>query len=163
MRCKLWWIRSTKTKAMFFGTAYRVEQLKGFNSPGIDLGGGSVVPFVDEAMSLGIVLDSSLTWKPPINHVIKKVNRAIFSLWFIKSCKTQALRKRLIEALVDPHLDHCIVVYLDTSQELRERIQRLINEDLRYQISCKIFFSHNYSSENQIFIHFAGAILEVPY
>ena len=54
--------------------------MKGLNLPGNNLGDGSLVPFVHEAMSLGVVLDSSLTWKPHIDHVTKKVNRAMFRL-----------------------------------------------------------------------------------
>ena len=53
-------MNASKTKAMFFRTAYRVKHLKGFKLRGIDLGDGSLVSFVDEAMSLGVVLNSSL-------------------------------------------------------------------------------------------------------
>ena len=73
---------------MFFGTAYRVKQLKGLNLPGVDLGDYCLVPFVYDAMSLGVVLERSLTWKPHIDHVTRKVNKAMFSFWFIKSCTT---------------------------------------------------------------------------
>ena len=52
---------ATKTKAMFFGSDYRVKALKGLKLPGIDLGDGVLVPFVDEALSLGVILDCSLT------------------------------------------------------------------------------------------------------
>ena len=86
-------LNATKTKAMFFGTEYRVRTLKGLNLPGVELGDGVLVPFVDEALSLGVILDSSLTWKPHINRITKKVNRAMFGLWFIKSCTTETLRR----------------------------------------------------------------------
>ena len=56
----------------------------------------------------------------------------MFGLWFIKSCTTETLRRRLIEALVLPHLDYCSVVYLDASQGFRERLQRLSNTCVRY-------------------------------
>ena len=91
-----------------------------------------LVPFVDEVLSLGVILDSSSTWKPHINLVTKKVNRAMFGIWFIKSCTTETLRRRLVEALVLSHLDYCSVVYLDASQGLRERLQRLSNTCVRY-------------------------------
>ena len=94
---------------MFFGTSYRVKRLQDLNLPGIDFGDGSLVSFVDVATSLGVVLDSSLTWKPQIDQVTKEVNRAMYSLCFIKSCTIQALRERLVEALVNPHRDCCSV------------------------------------------------------
>ena len=79
------------------------------------------------------MFDSRLTWKRQINAVTKKVNRAFYGLRFIKSCLTEELRKRLVTALVIPHLDYCSsVVYLDASADLRTRIQRLINSCIRY-------------------------------
>ena len=38
---------AAKTKAMFFGTEYRVRTPKGSNLPGIELGDGVLVPFVN--------------------------------------------------------------------------------------------------------------------
>ena len=49
---------------------------------------------------------------------MKKANRAVYALRFIKTCSTQELRKRLVTVLVIPHLDYCSVVYLDVSAEL---------------------------------------------
>ena len=126
------WLNATITKAMFFGTEYRVRTLKGLNLPGVELRDGGLVLFVDKALSLGVILDNSLTWKPHINLVTRKVNRAVFGLWFVKSCTTETLRRRLVGALVLPNLDYCIVVYLDASQGLRERLKRLSNTCVRY-------------------------------
>ena len=82
--------------------------------------------------SLGVVLDSTLNWEPQVNHITKKVNRALFGLKFITSCTTQGLRKRLVESLVVPHLDYCSVASLDASTSLRARLQRLSNVCVRY-------------------------------
>ena len=65
-------LNAAKTKAMFFGTEYRVRTLKDINLPGVELGDGVLVPFVDEALSLGVILDSSLTWTLHINRITKK-------------------------------------------------------------------------------------------
>ena len=50
----------------------------------------------------------------------------------MKLCTTQALRKRLVESLVVPHLGYCSVVYLNASMSLRARPQRLSNAGVRY-------------------------------
>ena len=57
----------------------------------------------------------------------RRVNRVMLGLWFTKSCTTQALCKRLVEALVVLHLDYCRFMYLNVSQKLRIRLQRLSN------------------------------------
>ena len=121
-----------KLKQFVFGSEYRVRALKGLNLPGVNLGNGVLMPFVDEVLSLRVILDSSLTWKPYTNLVTKKVNRAMFSMWFIRFCITETLRRQLVEALVLSHLDYCSDVYFDASQGLRERLQRLRNTGVRY-------------------------------
>ena len=78
--------------------------------PGVRLEAGILIPFVNEVKRLGVVLDSKLSWKPQVNSVTKKGNRALYGLKYIKSCTTEALRRRLVTALVVPHLDYCTVV-----------------------------------------------------
>ena len=38
----------------------------------IALGNGEITPFVDEVMSLGVVLESTLSWRSQVNQVTKK-------------------------------------------------------------------------------------------
>ena len=93
---------------------------------------GDNTQFVDEVLSFGVVLDSTLSWGPHIDCNMKKVDRAFFGPKLIRPCTTLTLRKRLVETLVMPYLDYCAVTYLDVSLELRIRLQRLANADLRF-------------------------------
>ena len=116
---------------MFFESEYWVESLKGLNLPGVYLGDGVLellVSFVNEGLSLGVVLDCSFTWKPHINQVTKKVNRLMFGLWLYHRDSAQAIGW----GFSLPHLDYCSVVYLDATQGLRKRLQRLSNICVRY-------------------------------
>ena len=100
--------------------------------PGIGMTGGVFIPFSGEVVSLGVTLNSKLTWKPHVDKVTKKVNKALYSLRFIRACTTETLCRRLVETLVQPHLDYCTVVCLDATSELRIRLQRLSNASVRY-------------------------------
>ena len=93
---------------------------------------GVLIPFSSEVVSLGVTLDSKLTWKPQVDQVTKKVNKALYSLRFIRTCTTETIRMRLVESLVQPHLDYCTVVYLDATNEQRTRRDRLSNTDVSY-------------------------------
>ena len=122
-----------KTKAIVFGTPHVVGLFKKLDINNIAINRkGDTVPFVDEVLSLGVILDNILSWKQHVNHISKKVNRVLYGLRFIKSCTSQPLRRRLVESLVIPHLDYCIVVYADISLELRTKLQRLANLGIRY-------------------------------
>ena len=62
----------------------------------------------------------------------KKVNKPQHGLKFIKLCTTECRRRRLVTALVVPHLNNCTAVYLDATFGIRTRLQRLIYFSMRY-------------------------------
>ena len=126
-------LNAKKTKAIVFGTSYTVGLLKKLGISNIEINSkGDTVPFADEVISLGVVLDNTLSWKKQVNHVSLKVNRVLYSLRFIRSCTSQLLKRRSVESLVLPHLDYCTVVYADISFKLRTQLQRLSNTGIRY-------------------------------
>ena len=121
-----------KTKPIYFGTNHFVDHLDRLNLPGITVSEGVTVPFVKEVKSLGVILDSKLSWESHVTLIDKKVNRVLYTLRFIRQRTTEALRIKLVQALVVLHLDYCSAVYLDCSTNLKDRIQRLSNTCLRY-------------------------------
>ena len=126
-------LNAKKTKAIVFGTSHTVKLFRDLQIQKITINDdGDQTDFVDEVVSLGVTLDSTLSWEPQVNQVTKKVNKSLFGLRFIQPCTTLALRKRLVESLVLPHLDYCTVVYHDASSLLRTRLQRLANAGVRY-------------------------------
>ena len=117
---------------------YTVELFKRLGIPDIEINSkGDTVPFVDEVLSLGVILDETLTWKKQVNHVSLKANKVLYSLRFIRFCASQLLRPRLVESFVLPHLDYCTVVYADISIELRTQLQRLSNTGIRYTFGAR--------------------------
>ena len=133
-----WAVRSglclnpNKTQAIFFAPGRTASMIDNKGLSGIQLGPGTTVPFSETVLSLGVVLDRTLSWKPHIDLITKKVNRAMYPLRSIRSCTTQLLRQRLVEALVLPHLDYCATVLLDATNEQKIRLQGLQNSCIRY-------------------------------
>ena len=103
-------LNTSKTKAILFDSKMG-DIVNVMSLPGVEMQSGVLIAFSSEIMSLGVTLDCKLSWKPHINQVTKKVNKALYSLRFITACTSETLRKRLVEALVLPHLDYCAVVY----------------------------------------------------
>ena len=125
-------LNSNKTRAIIFGFFRTIELFNSLEYPGISITEAETVEFVSEIRSLGVILDSTLSWKPQINQVAKRVNCALFELRFIKSCTILALWIRLVQSLVTLHLDYCSVVYQHVSMVLKARLQRLSNSAIRY-------------------------------
>ena len=71
------------------------------------------------------MLDSTLSRRPQIYHITKKVNKALLGLKFIRPCGTLNLRKQLEELLVT--YTHALLV-------IRYRLQRLANAALRFNL-----------------------------
>ena len=120
-------------EAIFFGTAHTIKLFKDLQTSNITIKNArDQTEFVNEIISLGVILDNTLSWEAQVNRVTKRVNRALYGLSFIIPCTTQSLRKRFEESLVIPHLYYCSVVYHDASFTLRKRLQRLEYEGIRY-------------------------------
>ena len=68
---------------IFFGTITLVDRLSSFKQPGVDTGNGTIILFIEEVKSLGVLLDSELTWESQISSVEKKVNLVLYTLRFI--------------------------------------------------------------------------------
>ena len=115
--------------AIYFSTPTFVKRLNALNLD-IDLGEDTKIPFSDKVKSLGVILDSKLSWDFQIKSIENKVNRILYSLRFIRHCTTEDLRIKLVQALITPHLDYCNTLYLDVT--LKCRLQRLSNSGLRY-------------------------------
>ena len=131
-------LNTKKTQAIVFGSPNTVKLFKDLNIPSIEVNSsGHTVPFVDEVISLGVSLDSTLSWKTQLRQVTKKVNGVLYCLRTIRPCTSQALRQRLVQSLVVPHLDYCNVVYSDITAEQRLQLQRLANSGIRYIFGVK--------------------------
>ena len=71
---------------------------------------GDCIPFVEHVTSLGVILDNTLSWRPQIQQVSKKVHRVLYGFRIIRPCTSQSLRKFLVESLVIPLLYYCSIV-----------------------------------------------------
>ena len=59
---------------------------------------------------LGLVIDDRLTWKEHIRSVRRKCFRQLAGLRKLREVLPAALKKKIYNALVLPHLDYCSVV-----------------------------------------------------
>ena len=122
-----------KTQEIVFGSSHTLNLFRQLNISKVEVNClGDSVPFVDEVTSLGVILDSTLSWVSQVQHVTKKVNRALYGLKVIRPWTSLSLRKRLIESLVVPYLNYCCLVYSDTTKNLSGQLQRLLNSSIRY-------------------------------
>ena len=89
-------LNTKKTKAIVFTTTHTVRIFKKLQIKKITINDAEdQTKFVDEVLSLEVILDGTLSWGPQVTRVTKKINKSLFGLRFIEPCTTQVLRNTM--------------------------------------------------------------------
>ena len=119
-----------KNKLILFGPSLLIKQMhdSGFS---IQPDTNSITPsfFVK---NLGITLDSDLSSNSYITNLIKSVNYTLYRLRHFQNVTNQDLRKKLVVALIFPHLDYCSSATGVLSEAKYDVLQKILN-------SCAIY------------------------
>ena len=92
---------------------------------------GSILPVSTEALNLGMLLDSHLTFTPQIDRVIQCCYRLLRDLGSIRKYLTKDELKTLVNSIVVARIDNCNALYTGLSVHNMSRLQRLQNSCAR--------------------------------
>ena len=100
---------------------------------------GSILPISTEAMNLGMLLDSCLTFTPQIDRVIQCCYKLLRDITFIRKFLSRDEIKSLVNSIVVARIDNCNALYTGLSIHNVTRLQRLQNSCARgtVQRSCQ--------------------------
>ncbi|KAI5739515.1 hypothetical protein M8J77_020172 [Diaphorina citri] len=90
------------------------------------------IPYSDQVKNLGVIMDKHLSWNSHINNISKKCNYSFHSLRILRRILPFGVRKMLCTALIMPIIEYADTVYLNITQELKVKVQRLQNSCVRY-------------------------------
>lgn len=99
-------LNPAKSRVIVFGSSTYIRNICLDSLPPVVIN-GVVVPFVSEVKSLGVILECDLSWRRHSSHISQKVHGVLCGLKFNKNSLSTALRKKLVVALILPHLDYC--------------------------------------------------------
>jgi hypothetical protein len=99
---------------------------------------GNPIPYCESVKNLGILMDETLSWSLQVNKISKSVHKSLFPLLKLKYLVPVSLKKHLISTLILPLFDYADVVYLNLSDELSLKLQRLLNACVRFIFNLKI-------------------------
>jgi hypothetical protein len=97
-----------KTEFMIIGSRPRIRNLN--DEIDIELN-GNIINKIDSVKSLGVDIDSHLTWSVHIDNLCKKIDSAIGALKRIISCIPISTAVQVYHALIQPHFDYCFAVW----------------------------------------------------
>ena len=86
---------------------------------------------VNEAKSLGLIIDEHLSWTKHIDEKSKTISSAIGALKRIRPFISESSALQIYQVLILPHFDYCSSVWDELSVTLSDKLQKLQNRAAR--------------------------------
>ena len=93
---------------------------------------GVTIPYCEKVKNLGLIIDCNLSWVPHINAISKRMHFSYHSLRRLQYFLPHKTKIMLAQCLLLPILDYADVCYLDVTEELLKKLERLQNLAIRF-------------------------------
>ena len=121
-------LNTTKTEFLLIGSWQRLSRLE--RNPIIEINKFPIKQ-VSTSKSLGVHIDGNLSWESHVNEVSKKIASGISAIKRIRYFLPFKILLNVYNSLVQPHFDHCNVVWGNCSKNLSSKLQKLQNRAAR--------------------------------
>jgi hypothetical protein len=118
-------LNSQKTQAI------AITRQKPISMPSVKVN-GIAIPFSPKVRNLGVFMNCNFTWNDQISSVVSGVNGALSRLWCTASYTPVETRRKLTVALLLPKFQYCDVLYSQSSEGNKERLNKCYNSCARY-------------------------------
>ena len=102
----------------------------------MSFGNTQMVP-CKSAKSLGVVLDSSLSFRSHIDSIVKTCNFHIRNLYMIKDFVNRKNLVTLVHSLIVSKVDYCNSLFIGLPNVILKRVQSVLNRAPRGQVEYK--------------------------
>lgn len=99
----------------------------------------NIIPLSMKVKNLGVIFESNLSWTSQINNISKKVNFTFHSLRRLQNFLPFETKITLAQSLLLPLLDYGDVCFLDATEELWNKLERLQNLGIRFIFGLRKF------------------------
>lgn len=124
-------VNPAKSQVMILGSSYMLNCIQAQGLPRVCYDGVDI-DYSSCAKNLGVMFDNKLSWVNHVNDVSRKLHYSFHSLkrlqWFLPF-KTKVM---LAQSLLLPLLDYADVCYLDATEVLLNKLERLQNLCIRF-------------------------------
>lgn len=100
---------------------------------------GSVIPFSSTVKDLGILIDSNLSWTAQLSEVSRKFYASLHSIIRFKNFLPCNTKISLVNTLLLPIIDYADICCLDLTEELLNKLERLLNTCIRFIFGLRKF------------------------
>ncbi|CAH2211320.1 jg25848 [Pararge aegeria aegeria] len=131
-------VNPNKSQAMIIGSRQLRSRVTFNDLPPISYNGIPIV-YSCTSKNLGLIIDSNLTWSAHINQVSKRMHYVVHSLRRLQNFLPLHTKIMLAQSLLLPILDYADVCYLDATEELLDKLERLQNLCIRFIFGLRKF------------------------
>jgi hypothetical protein len=89
--------------------------------------GDTIIPYSTKVKNLGVLMNCKLTWDDQISSVVSGVYGALSRLWCSADFTQVETLRRLVLALLLPKFQFCDIIYSQSSDGNKKRLNRLYN------------------------------------
>jgi len=119
-------INPDKSETLLLSTPQRIKKLDSLGFANINVG-GTAVSFSDNMRTLGITLDSTLTFNKHVENICRSGYCHLRAIRHIRKIIDEADANALARAFVQSRLDYCNSLLFNTSENNFSKLQRLQN------------------------------------
>lgn len=124
-------VNPNKCQAIMVGSPRQVCKVDVSNIP-LLFYDGSVIPFSSTVKNLGVFFDTHLSWMPHVNEISRKFYASLHSIIRLKNFLPTSTKISLVNSLLVPIIDYADVAFLDLTEELLSKLDRLLNTCIRF-------------------------------
>jgi Reverse transcriptase (RNA-dependent DNA polymerase) len=98
----------------------------------------TTIPYSTKVKNLGVIMNCNLTWKDQISNIVSGVNGALSRLWCTADFIPTETRRKLAVALLLPKFQYCDVIFSQSSEGNKDRLNKCYNSCARFVYSIRI-------------------------
>jgi hypothetical protein len=128
----------SKTKFLLLGQPNDLKHLDKDVLPPIKLN-NDILEYASSVKNLGVHFDPFLSWVVHIRSISKTIMSSLYALNRHRNFIPRELKPKLVQSLLFPHVYYCDVVYLDISQLLSLKLNKLQIACVKYACNLRKF------------------------
>lgn len=102
------------------------------------------IDLVNEIKYLGLVIDSSLSFKSHLEYICKKINKKLYFFSKIRKNLSVLSAIKIFNVMIRPHFEYCSSILFMFNAEMMNRLQKLQNRGMRIILKVSRYTSKSH-------------------